>query len=156
MPKKPAKDEHDPFDLNQLHRSETNRVIAGVAGGLSEYFSIDAALIRLFLVILTIFGGSGIPIYLVLWFIMPTASHTATVEEHIKYNAREMKATAQKFAAHVHNESLGQDTRFWLGILVLLFGIIFLLNNLGLYYIDFGKLWPLFLIIIGIGLLFKR
>lgn len=44
------------------------------------------------------------------------------------------------------------------GIMLIILGIIFLLNNYGLDYINIGKLWPLFLIIVGISILlnFKK
>lgn len=47
-----------------LHRSATNYVIAGVAGGLGEYFNIDPLVIRILFILLTIFGGSGILLYI--------------------------------------------------------------------------------------------
>lgn len=55
----------------RLFRSNTNRVIAGVAGGLSEYFNIDPLVIRLIFIFLAIFGGSGILIYLIMWLLTP-------------------------------------------------------------------------------------
>jgi len=56
----------------QLMRSE-DRMVAGVAGGLAEYFDIDPTIIRILFVLLAIFGGGflGILIYIVLWIIMP-------------------------------------------------------------------------------------
>lgn len=56
----------------QLMRSE-DRMIAGVAGGLGEYFDTDPTLIRILFVLLTLlgFGGLGILTYIVLWIIMP-------------------------------------------------------------------------------------
>lgn len=57
----------------RLIRSVDDRMIAGVAGGLAEYFDIDPALVRILFVIVTIFGGgiTGLFIYIVLWIIMP-------------------------------------------------------------------------------------
>jgi phage shock protein C len=56
----------------QLMRSE-DRMVAGVAGGLAEYFDIDPTIIRILFVLLALFGGGflGILIYIVLWIIMP-------------------------------------------------------------------------------------
>jgi phage shock protein C len=54
-----------------LYRSRTNRQLAGVCGGLAEYFNIDATLIRVLFVVLAVLGGSGLVIYLVLWIIVP-------------------------------------------------------------------------------------
>jgi len=55
----------------KLYRSRTNRQVAGVCGGLAQYFNIDATLIRVFFVVLAVLGGSGLVIYLVLWIIVP-------------------------------------------------------------------------------------
>jgi phage shock protein C len=55
----------------KLYRSRTNRQLAGVCGGLAQYFNIDATLIRVLFVVLAVLGGSGLVIYLVLWIIVP-------------------------------------------------------------------------------------
>jgi len=55
----------------RLHRSLTDRKIAGVCGGIAEYLGWDPTLVRLLWVILTLLGGSGILIYIVLWIVMP-------------------------------------------------------------------------------------
>jgi phage shock protein PspC (stress-responsive transcriptional regulator) len=55
----------------KLFRSRQERMIGGVAGGLGEYLNIDPTLMRLAFVILTFFGGSGIPIYLIMWLVIP-------------------------------------------------------------------------------------
>lgn len=54
-----------------LLRSVTNRKVAGVAGGLGEYFGVDPILFRIAFVLLALGGGSGILIYLVMWLIVP-------------------------------------------------------------------------------------
>ena len=55
----------------KLYRSRTNRQLAGVCGGLAQYFNLDATLIRVLFVVLALLGGSGLVIYLVLWIIVP-------------------------------------------------------------------------------------
>lgn len=56
-----------------LRRSRTNRMIAGVIGGLAEYWSIDATLARVIFVIVSIVSAAfpGILVYAVLWLIVP-------------------------------------------------------------------------------------
>jgi phage shock protein C len=58
----------------KLYRSQTQRMIAGVCGGLAEYFNLDATLMRVLFLLLAVFGGSGIVIYIVMWIIVPDAS----------------------------------------------------------------------------------
>jgi phage shock protein C len=55
----------------KLYRSRTNRKLAGVCGGLAQYFNLDATLIRVLFVVLAVLGGSGLVIYLAMWIIVP-------------------------------------------------------------------------------------
>ena len=66
----------------RLTRSTKDRKIAGVCGGLAEYFNVDATLVRVIWAILTIIPGCivlGIVAYLVAWFIMPDSPATHAV-----------------------------------------------------------------------------
>jgi phage shock protein C len=45
--------------------------VAGVCGGLARRFNVDATLIRVLFVLLGIFGGSGIVLYIAMWIIVP-------------------------------------------------------------------------------------
>src|SRR4051812_9907040 len=56
----------------QLRRSRTDKMVGGVAGGLAEYSGIDPLLWRVGFVALTLAGGSGILVYLLLWVLMPS------------------------------------------------------------------------------------
>ncbi|MEO0492122.1 MAG: PspC domain-containing protein [Actinomycetota bacterium] len=53
-----------------LRRSRSDRVLAGVGGGLGHYFAIDPVIVRIGFVLLTIFGGSGILLYLLAWLVI--------------------------------------------------------------------------------------
>ncbi|MCA9984430.1 MAG: PspC domain-containing protein [Anaerolineales bacterium] len=55
----------------RLMRSQSDRMVAGVAAGLAEYFNIDPAIVRLLFVLMTVMGGHGLLIYLILWLVMP-------------------------------------------------------------------------------------
>lgn len=52
-------------------RSGSNRVVAGVAAGLADYFGVDPVIMRIAFIILALAGGPGFLIYLILWIIMP-------------------------------------------------------------------------------------
>ncbi|MRI82147.1 PspC domain-containing protein [Fundicoccus ignavus] len=56
--------------MKKLKVSNTDRVLMGVCGGIAEYFSIDATIVRVLYVLLAIFGGVGILAYLLIGFIM--------------------------------------------------------------------------------------
>lgn len=59
------------MDLNkQLYRSDTNKILFGVCGGLGEYFNIDPTIIRLLWVVFAC-SGTGLIVYLIAALIMP-------------------------------------------------------------------------------------
>jgi phage shock protein C len=62
-----------------LRRSKTNRQIAGVVGGLAEYFSVDATLLRLIYVVGSIASAAfpGLLVYVLLWLLIPEAEDPA-------------------------------------------------------------------------------
>lgn len=56
----------------KLFRSSKNRMLAGVCGGIGEYFGIDPTVIRLLWVLFTVFSmGVGILAYIIAWIIIP-------------------------------------------------------------------------------------
>jgi len=55
----------------KLYRSKTDRKLAGVCGGLAQYFNVDATLIRVLFIVLAVLGGSGLVLYVALWIIVP-------------------------------------------------------------------------------------
>lgn len=61
----------------RLGRSESDRQIAGVCGGLAEFFGVDSTIVRLAAVVIAIYPGAiigGVIAYLLAWFIMPSAT----------------------------------------------------------------------------------
>lgn len=55
----------------RLYRSRDERMLAGVAGGLAQFFSIDPSIIRLIFVVLALAGGPGLLIYIIMWIVVP-------------------------------------------------------------------------------------
>ena len=62
-----------------LRRSRTNRQIAGVMGGLAEYFNVDPTLLRVIYVVGSIVSAAfpGVLVYLLLWLLIPEAEDLA-------------------------------------------------------------------------------
>ncbi len=54
-----------------LYRSKSDRMIAGVCGGLAKRFNVKATWLRLAFVLFILLGGAGFLLYLFLWIIMP-------------------------------------------------------------------------------------
>ena len=61
-------------ESRKLYRSRNRRMVAGVCGGLADYFDIDPTVIRVLFLILAVFGGSGLVVDLVMWIVVPDAS----------------------------------------------------------------------------------
>lgn len=59
------------MSTKKLSRSRTNRMLAGVCGGIAEYFDVDPTIVRLAWIVFTFIGGSGILVYLICWVIIP-------------------------------------------------------------------------------------
>ena len=55
----------------KLYKSGTDKKLAGVCGGLAEYFNIDSTLVRLGWVVFGLLGGSGLLAYIIAAIIMP-------------------------------------------------------------------------------------
>lgn len=147
----------NPINTKRLFRSETDRIIGGVCGGLAEYFDLDASLIRLIFVVITLAGGAAIFVYLILWIILPSKS-SATGEPHdyIHANTQEIKETARNFRDHFRNSRSENDLPV-AGLVILVIGVLFLLSNFGFFnFWNWGLFWPFILIAIGLAIMFKR
>jgi phage shock protein C len=66
--------------VRRLQRSSTDRKIGGACGGLADYFGVDSTLVRIAAVVLAIYPGAvicGVLVYVVAWFVMPSAPTAA-------------------------------------------------------------------------------
>ena len=62
--------------MKQLYKSNTNKKVAGVCGGIGEYFDIDPTLVRLGFVALSFLAGGGLAVYIIAAIIMPDRPET--------------------------------------------------------------------------------
>jgi len=62
----------------RLSKSNNNRVISGVCGGVAEYFNIDPTIVRLAWVVFLFMGGSGVLAYIIAAIVMPSAPYSYT------------------------------------------------------------------------------
>ncbi len=69
--RRPSRGGQKPGRSRRLYRSRSNRVIAGVCGGLAQYFGISPTLVRLLFVIGAVAAGPGLVAYVVLWVAIP-------------------------------------------------------------------------------------
>lgn len=154
MAKKTEETSQPPY--RTLHRSSTNKVVAGVAGGLGEYFDVDPTIIRIAFILLSVFGGSGILIYLVLWLIMPKTDSTGLPKDHLRNSVNEMRDSFKGFAEDIKSGSNMGERRKWLGIVILVLGLAALFDSFGFGFSEGNKLWPIILIVLGLIALSRR
>ncbi|MBI5467039.1 MAG: PspC domain-containing protein [Candidatus Kerfeldbacteria bacterium] len=91
----------------KLHRSQTNRMIAGVCGGLGEYFGIDPTLVRVVFAVMTVFWGAGLVLYIALAIIIPlegVKESAPSLGARTRGAAEEIKDSAKKFAQDVKSK----------------------------------------------------
>lgn len=157
--KRPRPSTKERTQVVKLYRSEKDRILGGVAGGLADFFDVDATLVRIIFVLLTIFGGSGLLIYLILWIIVPAESSTdeGITRDFLHNNINEIKDRTRNFAEEFRATDRRQNSRNYAGIILLGLGVLFLLQNLGIFArYNVTHLWPLILIVLGFALLARR
>jgi phage shock protein PspC (stress-responsive transcriptional regulator)/predicted membrane protein len=79
---------HTPI-TQRLERSQNDRWIAGVAGGLARYFDINPAVFRLGFVVLSLLGGAGILVYIAALLVLPKEGEDASIAEDVLKRRRD-------------------------------------------------------------------
>ena len=150
----------------KLYRSTTDKMIGGVAGGLSEYFDIDATLIRVLFVVVVFLGGGGILAYIILWIVVPERPYEIPKDYQAKSDKDEEKknefhySTEESESLNINSsgdatiETKTNSRQIWIAIILIVIGGLLLLDNIFPRF-NFDHYWPVILIVIGIGLLLK-
>jgi phage shock protein PspC (stress-responsive transcriptional regulator) len=134
-------------------RSSTDKVLAGVCGGLGAYFEVDSTIFRIIFVVATFFGGFGLLLYIILALLVPAEDQEA--DEPIK----KVRSAAVQVGKAVENTVKEAKVEMehrrgdhsWAGLVLVLAGILFLLANLGFFrWADAGRFWPILLILLGL------
>jgi phage shock protein C len=125
-------------ETEKVLRSNKDFVIAGVCGGLAEYFKIDPIIIRIIFIVLSFGGGSGILIYVILWLVLP-------MQSGIK------KENLSNFRTNIKNN---MTSKSFVGLIILLVGVVALLNQI--IPIKWDIFWPIILILVGLFFIFRK
>jgi phage shock protein PspC (stress-responsive transcriptional regulator) len=95
----------------RLYRSETDKIIGGVCGGLAEYLNIDPIIVRILFILASTSGGFGLTVYIVLWIVIPSEnSIDKNTDEVIQENAKEIKENVEKATKGIKRE-VTSDTK---------------------------------------------
>ena len=166
----------------RLYKSKNNKMIAGVCGGIAEYFNVDATLIRLAWLLAVFFGGSGLVLYIMAMIIVPerkphteerreeesdiknVPDDTAQGEPQTASNERDHRAEVSA-AENIKAENTKKPElpktqerkrKYMLGLILVALGGYFILQRFMPHYFNLNDWWPIILIIIGVVLLFRR
>jgi phage shock protein C len=130
--------------VKRLYRSTADRYVAGVCGGLGEYFEIDPAFIRILFVLLTFASGFGLLAYLIIWITVRRRPVDAPVTVQLEPKVER--------DSHVWS-------RYFPGVILIVLGVLFFIHE-NVYWLDFEdvweKFWPVVLIAVGLVLVLHR
>ncbi len=137
----------------KLYRETKDRVLGGVAAGLARYLEIDVTWVRILFILVTIFGGSGFLVYLVLWIAIPEKPFSWT-ENNGNTDYRVNPEEPERVMPEPVRVKKGSGMLVG-GLILIFLGLFFLLNEFDLipYWFNLGKLWPLAIIIPGFVML---
>jgi phage shock protein C len=141
--------------MKRLYKSRKNRVIAGVCGGIAEYFNVDPVLVRLIAVLFIFTGGAALIAYVLGMIIIPKEPW-----EGIKGSET---AQVPDTTLPEQPESFSRTGSLIIGVVMIMFGIHFLLRRIPFfhsYYWWFWDLgwhffWPSILIVVGLLVIFR-
>lgn len=141
--------------MKRLYKSRKNRIIAGVCGGIAEYFNVDPVLVRVIAVLLFFAGGAALIAYIVGMIIIPQQPWEGAKEGE--------QTQVQNPAPIEQRESLSQSGALVIGVILIIFGVIFLMRNIPFlhhyywWFWDHGWrfFWPSILIAIGLLVIFR-
>ncbi|HVC32170.1 MAG TPA: PspC domain-containing protein [Chloroflexota bacterium] len=166
---------------HRLYRSRADHMLAGVCGGLGEYFGVDPTLVRLFFIIAAILtGGLVILVYAVMWLLVPEqpfglsdspSAGAAWMSGSPDPGPADPLFTGETpprpgFAGGLAGSAsfMGSPTgdqihhrRQWFGWALVALGALVLFANLNLLsWLNLHVTWPLFLILAGVLLLLRQ
>lgn len=139
------------MEPKRLQRSRKDRMVAGVCGGLAQYFNVDVMLVRLAFLVMLIFGGSGGLLYIVMAVIMPEGSEADSAAAPVIIDPVTL-ADGTPGAAPASDQA--RSGPMLLGAILVVAGLAFLIQNL--VGINFSRFWPLILIVIGAVLILPQ
>jgi phage shock protein PspC (stress-responsive transcriptional regulator) len=162
--------------MKRPYRSRKEKMLAGVAGGLAEYFDIDPVIARIIFVVTTVISGIGLLAYILLWIIVPwnpedfhdfncsryTPAPGPGNEETGNPEQTDPASRPDAASAEADNTQTDADTvlkkknkNLVAGSILIAIGVLFLADNF-LPFFRFSDFWPLVFVALGIGLILKN
>ena len=163
----------------KLYRSRDDRMIAGVCGGLADYFNVDSSLIRLAVLFVFLFQGVGLIAYIIAWLIMSEEpvkteyrmpddyyiedqqnaentnqdqSSESAEQRNEEYEARKKKEKEYYQQYQDQNSESSNNRRKLFAVIMIIVGSIFMVD-IWIPNLYWEKYWPIILIAAGILIL---
>lgn len=95
----------------KLTRSSKDKLIAGVCGGLGEYFGVDPMVMRVIFIVAAFFMGATFWIYLLLWLIVPLDTDAGASGDVVSRNVEEMSKKANEVVKGVEKGLSGDSSK---------------------------------------------
>ena len=127
----------------KLYKSANDKVLAGVCGGIGEYFDVDPVIIRLLWVIFILMGGAGIIAYIIAAIIMPANPFSPPIEDSY--------TRTEDYSPRPERKNSSRSTSIVLGAILVLFGGFILIRD---YIPWIPRDFILAAILIGLGAFF--
>lgn len=147
----------------KLYRSTERRMIAGVCGGIAEYFDIDPVLVRIVFLLLCLMAGSGVFFYVFCWIIIPKQGQENRNQEKVRNFADELRERAMGFTGSsrvsggLKRKKQGTPRGNIIGIFLVFFGFILLFDKVSSFsFLRWDLFWMAVIILIGFYLIFKK
>ena len=111
----------------RLYRATNDKILGGVCAGLGSYLKLDPAIVRILFVLITVFGGFGLLLYIVLWAVLPTKAIATTARKRLYRNPDDkvIAGVASGLAAYFHIEVWIPRLIFALPLVLGILGSIF-------------------------------
>ncbi len=125
----------------RLYRSKVNRMISGICGGLGEYLNVDPVVIRIIFILLTLFGGGGLLLYLIGIFVIPE-------------NPEQVVSKGEK------GQNRSSHSAFWGWVLIILGALLLIpqftfMPPIDLWSLPWATIWAVLFILLGLFFLLK-
>jgi phage shock protein PspC (stress-responsive transcriptional regulator) len=151
--------------MARLARLKNDKMLGGVCGGLGEYFNVDSVVVRLIFVAVTLLGGAGVLVYIILWIVVPEEGgasyaekiHQGVEEKEKSKKEKQLKKTGEDIAEEIKKSAKSlknhrDEGKLIFATVLIFLGLIFLAHNFIPFW-NFTKLWPLILVIVGLAFL---
>lgn len=146
----------------KLIRSETDKMIGGVCGGIAAYLNVDSVLVRFAFIMLLFASGIALPLYFILLILMPAEDNNVIQTGHPDWDLEEDIRVYDEDIPTIRKQDLvdarpHQQGPIIFAAVLILIGLYLLAQNFGILgFLNIGWFGPLLIIGIGFYVIYRR